>query len=235
MVRSDLVVRRGAVLPRVLVILAIAGLGGAAHSVLVPVKLRMDATETRTVVLPPRGGQAAPDPTPDPAQDPVVGDPGSDPAAPSGTGGEPAVEPGVPEAGPSAASNPESLELGQYITLDQARILWEHGLAQFIDARRADEYAAGHIPRALLCDPSAMYASPPEFLVMGLFDPATTIMVIYCEGGSCDASENVGRFLQQAGFTQVHIFQEGFPAWTSADLPVQTGPPTPMFGSPGGL
>lgn len=231
MVRSGAASRRGAILPRVLIILAIAGVGGAAHSVLVPVKLRMDATETRTITLPPRGGQP-------------TGDPASNPSDPAGTGVDPSVNPGVeppigPGTDPLSPNNPpasgESLELGQYITLDQARTLWEHGLAQFIDARRADEYAAGHIPRALLCDPSVMYTSPPEFLVMGLFDPATTTMVIYCEGGSCDASENVGRFLQQAGFTNVHIFQDGFPAWTGADLPVETGAPTPMLGAPGGL
>ncbi|MEZ6234979.1 MAG: rhodanese-like domain-containing protein [Phycisphaerales bacterium] len=213
--RSGAAPRRGAILPRVLIILAIAGVGGAAHSVLVPVKLRMDATETRTITLPPQT-----DPELNGDDPPIVpdGQSGTDPTTAS-----------------NSSSNGESLELGQYITLDQARTLWEHGLAQFIDARRADEYAAGHIPRALLCDPSVMYTSPPEFLVMGLFDPATTTMVIYCEGGSCDASENVGRFLQQAGFTQVHIFRDGFPAWSAAGLPTDTGAPTPMFGSPGGL
>ena len=38
-----------------------------------------------------------------------------------------------------------------------AKLLWEHGLAEFIDARSQAEHAEGHIPRSHAIDPKDLY------------------------------------------------------------------------------
>lgn len=180
--------------------LILVGVGvGAAHSVVAQprVVIRMEATEATRIVLP--------------------GTPDAEAGADARVVGEP--RPGVAsEAGPDAGS----LVLEQYVTLDQAKLLWEHGLAEFIDARSQAEHAEGHIPRSHAIDPKDLYGGRVPRAI-DFLDPEG-IVVIYCEGGTCDASENVGRFLQQYyGFTRVHIMRDGFPVWRAAGLPVATG------------
>lgn len=194
--------------------LLLLGVGaGAAHSVLKPITLRMTETAPLHIALPNR----------------PVTQPGTTDSNHAGTA-EPGTQPGVvpgSEGDPGGVrvpgAEPEQLVLEKYLTLEQTRLLWEGGMAQFIDARHRDEFVAGHIPRSILLDPDEMYAGrmPDE---LGFVDQAG-IVVIYCGGGECDASENAGRFLQQMGFTQLHIFKDGFPAWDGAGMSVDVGEP----------
>lgn len=221
--------RRGAVAGVIAKALTLLLLGvgiGAYHSIREPVTLRMAAVETTTVRLP-----GAANPTGD--QPPVEGEgngetpDGSnaqvpDPSVPTP---DPAVKPPVdPVPNPVPDAGGEELVLGQFINLDTARKLWEVGAAEFIDARHLDEYAAGHIPRAHLYDPRRMYeAETPDWV--NWFDYETTILVVYCDGGQCDASQNAVRQLQGMGFKRLHIMEEGFPAWKAAGIGVDIGEP----------
>lgn len=113
---------------------------------------------------------------------------------------------------------PAKLELE--ISTLQAKALFDEGTT-FIDARLAREYSAEHIRFALHLDSNEL-GSPEAAAVLAKLTP-TQKLVIYCGGGDCHASHNLAIFLQQAGYTNLHIFKDGFPAWKSAGYEVSTG------------
>ncbi len=108
------------------------------------------------------------------------------------------------------------------LTIAQSLELFGKG-APFVDARRRDEYEAGHVQNA--------YWMPADLLTTGARPEALDFLtpeqpiVIYCGGGECDASKNVAALLQQGGFSQLHVMTDGYPGWTSAGHPVGTGKP----------
>ena len=117
---------------------------------------------------------------------------------------------------PTAA--PAALELE--ITTAQAKTLFDEGTT-FLDARLAREYAAEHIRFALHLDSNEL-GSPEASAVLSKLTP-TQRLVIYCGGGDCHASHNLAIFLQQAGYTSLHIFKDGFPAWKTAGYETSAG------------
>jgi rhodanese-related sulfurtransferase len=130
---------------------------------------------------------------------------------PPSAAGQPPSKPGTPR--------PTS-ELD--ITLAQAFALFQRGNA-FIDARRRDEYEAGHVRDAFFL-PAELFSGGARPEAMEYLVP-TDDVVIYCGGGLCDASKNVAVMLQQFGFTRCRIMHEGYPAWASAGHPTATGKP----------
>lgn len=146
------------------------------------------------------------------------------------TGAETPTDPPEPVAGGADAEfDPTALDLE--IGTDDAYQLWQMGTVVFIDARPPEEYEAGHIPAAFLVPPSSLDAGRLIDLIdpaIGGVDPSQRV-VVYCEGGTCDASELVAYDLQDMGFTRVHIYVDGFPAWQGAGYDVVTGP-DPVLG-----
>lgn len=128
---------------------------------------------------------------------------------------------------------PAAAALGLEISIAQAKALYD-AKAPFVDARLADEYAAGHVADAYhLTADMLTSGKTPE--VLSFLDPAAPV-VIYCGGGACDASHNVTALLQQLGFTQCHIMTDGYPGWrdaghpTSTDNPLGAATPIPVGG-----
>jgi rhodanese-related sulfurtransferase len=148
-------------------------------------------------------------------------------AAPDTTGlqdGAAASEaaPSADAGGAPAAFDPTTLDTE--IGTDDAFQLWQSGTVVFIDARPQHEYEAGHIPFAYLVPPTSLDAGRlGDLMEVGGVDPSQRA-VVYCEGGSCDASELVALHLQDMGFTKLHIYVDGFPAWQAAGHEVETGP-----------
>jgi rhodanese-related sulfurtransferase len=183
-------------------VLALIGLGimiGAADSWIRPVQLRLNpqaSSETKTPAI-------------DPAGTPAVT---QDAKAPEGS-------PSVPKAGDPAPA--ASHALGLEITIEQAKALFDQGVV-FIDARIDSEYAVDRVEGAIHLT-SAMFggSEPPQALA--ILDPAMPV-VIYCTGGDCDASHAVGIRLQQSGYEKIHIMVDGLPAWKAAGHPVDTAP-----------
>jgi len=211
--------RRGAaagVIAKALTLLLLGVGVGAYHSIRTPITLRMTQVEPTTVPLPTSGSGSS------------VGAPAGEPPAGEANAQAPPTVAGGTEATPSGGADPgpggtASLVLGEYIDLDTARQLWEHQLAEFIDARHLDEYVSGHITRAQWSDPRTVRSTYPEWA--NYMDPESSIIVIYCEGGTCDASQIAGQQLQAYGFKRVHIMREGFLAWKAAGLAVSVGQP----------
>ena len=146
----------------------------------------------------------------------------TDSDAGSGTGvGKPdaAGKQDVPGAG---AFDPNTL--GTKISTEETYQLWLTGAVIFIDARPEHEYLDGHIPYSFLIPPESIESGRLGALMEATgLSPADRV-VIYCEGGSCNASELVGLTLQDMGFQTIHIDVDGYPGWVKAGHEVQKGP-----------
>jgi rhodanese-related sulfurtransferase len=105
------------------------------------------------------------------------------------------------------------------INLAQAYALFQQGQALFIDARKSEEYAELHIPKALNIHPSLLEDRGAE-PVAGIAKDRE--IVVYCDQASCDLSLRVAEQLQALGFTRVKVFLEGFRAWDEAGYPADT-------------
>lgn len=125
---------------------------------------------------------------------------------------------------PATDAHPASphAALGLEISIDESWALFQAG-TPFIDARRLEDYTAGHVEGAFWIAPEAFLRGVPEAL--NFLDPNGQV-VIYCSGGNCDASHNLATLLQQAGFTRCHIMKDGYPVWAAAGRPTATGQPT---------
>ncbi len=146
-------------------------------------------------------------------------------------------QPATPANTSAQATNPapaSDVITGPDITLDQALRLYKASIA-FVDARRRDEFEAGHVQNAYWM-PADLLTSGQRPEAMDFLVPSQPV-VVYCGGGECDASKNVAALLQQGGFAQCLIMTDGFPGWKAAGHPVATGkgdyemnPPAPEGG-----
>ena len=136
---------------------------------------------------------------------------------------------------PGEAPNPQDAApenaLGTDITTEQAYMLYETGEVVFVDARAAADYDAGHIAGAFLVPPTSLDKGRVGELMEAAGIDGSVRVVVYCEGGTCDASKLVALYMRDAGFTSIHIDVDGFAAWEAAGLPVEAGPDA-LLGDP---
>jgi thiosulfate/3-mercaptopyruvate sulfurtransferase len=106
---------------------------------------------------------------------------------------------------------------------------------QIIDARPAEQFAAGRIPGALHLDlwalslndtdPAPMRAflwTISHYLTTRGIDPGRPV-VVYEESETGVRAARVFWFLEYFGHPDVRVLDGGFKAWTEAKLPVETG------------
>ncbi len=105
------------------------------------------------------------------------------------------------------------------VNLAQAYALFQQGNAMFIDARKPDEYAELHIPKARNIQPSQL-EDLGAAVVAGIAKDQE--IVVYCGQEACDLSLRVAEHLQGLGFIRVQVFLEGFRAWEEAGYPADT-------------
>lgn len=129
------------------------------------------------------------------------------------------------EPGESVVVPPESnfTELPRNITTAQSFLLYQSGQVDFVDARAAEIYEAGHIAGAFSVPYTEAAERVARLYADGFLDPARRV-VVYCIGGTCDESNYVVRALLQAGFDMIHIDDDGYPAWLAAGHPTASGP-----------
>jgi len=104
----------------------------------------------------------------------------------------------------------------RFITLREAEDLFAAGGAAFLDSRSRAEFGKGHIPGAK--------SLPLEENRRGVKPEATGIplertLVVYCEGGDCQASIGLARLLHDAGFHDIRVLAGGWAEWRAAGLP----------------
>jgi len=149
----------------------------------------------------------------------------------------PAATPSTPSASPPSANASDApltapalkteppaasadAPLGLMIDSVAAKKLFDDGVV-FLDARIDEEFNSGHVPQAFQLN-SSLFNTAAAAETMKALDPAQPV-VIYCGGGECDASKNLAILLQGAGYTKIHIIEQGFPEWVAKGFPVEKG------------
>lgn len=89
----------------------------------------------------------------------------------------------------------------------------ERGRVALLDVRPEDEFAAGHLPEAINIPLSQLEAMLERL-------PRDREIVAYCRGPYCALSHEAVQRLRQLGYV-VRRFEEGYPEWKAAGLPVE--------------
>jgi rhodanese-related sulfurtransferase len=152
----------------------------------------------------------------------------SDPSSDSRPGGATPLPPDMNDpmaiAGTVAPGDgiPEIPDLGRPLDVNLARVkqFWNAGAAVFVDARTLEEYVEGHIPGAVHMDYEQAVTDPAK---LEAFDSRGRPIVIYCGGGTCEVSKNLGYALTAAGHSKVLVYTGGWPEWLASGLPVSKG------------
>ena len=119
----------------------------------------------------------------------------------------------APATAPAAST---ALPLG----LMQVKELFDTGEATIIDARDRETFRKGHIKGAISIPVGEANALIPPFAGQ---TPKGKLLVVYCGGYDCHDSKLLGEKLLAAGFTQVFVYEGGFPEWQDAGHPVAKG------------
>ena len=82
-----------------------------------------------------------------------------------------------------------------------------------LDVRPAEEYQAGHLPRALSIPVAELEARLAEV-------PLDKEIVAYCRGPYCVFADEAVELLRARGY-QAHRLEEGLPEWRALGLPIE--------------
>jgi rhodanese-related sulfurtransferase len=105
------------------------------------------------------------------------------------------------------------------IDVATAKTLRDRGVV-FIDVRAPKDFARGHVPGAKNIDVKTDMTKESVLQAVGLDDE----VVFSCHGRYCMDSACASAKAVTWGFTRVHYFAGGFPAWREAGYPVEKSP-----------
>jgi len=162
------------------------------------------------------GSAEAEDPV-DPVPDPGVDEsPGTAAEAPTDTADvDPALVARLAEKGLSAIGH------RAFVTLTEDPMM-AAGAYLIVDARRAEDFSAGHIPGALHLDPFFPDEGLPALMPLL---PIAQRVVVYCNGGECEDSETAALMLMQFGVPsdRLAVYTGGIAAWRADERPEEQG------------
>jgi rhodanese-related sulfurtransferase len=105
-------------------------------------------------------------------------------------------------------TNPQVLQKGE-ILLDTA-LAWG-GAVLWVDARSAADYAADHVPGAVLLNEDQWDAQIEQLVTTWTPDQR---VVVYCSSRACRASHKVAaRLRDEMGLDPVYVLKNGWDAW----------------------
>ena len=121
-------------------------------------------------------------------------------------------------AAPSFAAEVSPQAVDGAVTVDsaKARALFDQEVA-FVDVRKDSDWDAGRVPGAIHLDIKSAY-NEDSLAAEVAKDEA---VVLYCNGASCMRSSDASKMAVSWGFTKVHYYRDGFPAWKAAGNPVE--------------
>jgi rhodanese-related sulfurtransferase len=117
--------------------------------------------------------------------------------------------------------NKEGFIEPQNIKIDFTKLLYDRK-ALFFDARKPEDFNAGHIKGAI----SVTYEdfrkkSKEQQIEMLKGYNKNGIIVCYCNGGDCDMSIDLAYDIAKLGFTSMNIYLGGYKEWEDAGYPVE--------------
>ena len=112
--------------------------------------------------------------------------------------------------------SPESVPGATTIGAAEAKRLFDGGVV-FVDVRKDSDWEAGRIPEAYHIELKKVFNETELANVAQVDQP----VVIYCNGPKCLRSSEASAMAVEWGFSKVHYFRDGFPAWKAADYPVE--------------
>ncbi|HPF39771.1 MAG TPA: rhodanese-like domain-containing protein [Phycisphaerae bacterium] len=80
--------------------------------------------------------------------------------------------------------------------------------ATIVDAREQHDYDEARLAGAIHVPSSAVYDNMDN--LMAVVPVQDSLIIVYCGGGSCEASKNVGIVLRDFGFTNVLLYENGW-------------------------
>ena len=123
---------------------------------------------------------------------------------------------------PSTADGETDAGKTPRIQLAEAFQYWQEGTL-FIDARRTKHYVKGHIPGAVSISPWETEREQ-RILELAQSEPHEAPVIVYCtRSEDCHDSEEIAGDLRQMGFTDIWVFQGGWPEWEEAKKPQAKG------------
>ena len=120
----------------------------------------------------------------------------------------------VEKTAESSASDAELLPFP--VVLEEIDELLADG-AVLIDARNSSAYDKAHLKGALSLP---LGQAEKGIAALQTHVAADTILILYCSGFGCPDSFDLGVLLLQAGYTDVLVYEGGFPEWQDAGRPL---------------
>lgn len=119
---------------------------------------------------------------------------------------------------PALAGGQSPQQVDGAVTIDtaKARALFDQEVA-FVDVRKDSDFEAGRIPGAIHIELKNKFN---EDSLAGEIKKDETV-VFYCNGHSCMRSSDATKLAVGWGFSNVHYYRDGFPAWKAAGNPVE--------------
>ncbi|MDJ0741007.1 MAG: rhodanese-like domain-containing protein [Gammaproteobacteria bacterium] len=113
-------------------------------------------------------------------------------------------------------SSPQTVDGAVTVDTAKARALFDQEAA-FVDVRKDSDFEAGRIPGAIHIE------LKKKFNEQSLASEVNKdeAVVFYCNGHSCMRSSDATRLAVGWGFSKVHYYRDGFPAWKAAGNPVE--------------
>ena len=113
-------------------------------------------------------------------------------------------------------TSPETIEGATTVDAAKAKALFDQEVA-FLDVRKDSDWDAGRIPGAIHIELKKKLNEASMTAEIKKSEP----VVIYCNGVSCMRSSKATAMAVGWGYSKVYYFRNGFPAWKSANYPVE--------------
>jgi len=119
---------------------------------------------------------------------------------------------------PSDVSGKEKAD--NAVTLAEAKERFDSGMGFFIDARSADAYRKGHILNAVSL-PEEDFENRIAEVKDLIPDSSEFIVIVYCDGEECEASDKLEKKLEGYGYKNIRVFFGGWNEWVKAGYPIE--------------
>lgn len=112
--------------------------------------------------------------------------------------------------------SPLSVDGVTTVDVEGAKALFDQGVP-FVDVRSDKDWEAGRIPGAEHMELKSAFDAKSLGAIVSTGDP----VVFYCNGAKCLRSAEASEKAVEWGFSRVHYFRDGYPAWQGAGYPVE--------------